>query len=139
MRTIVLAAILATACGLAAAQPVYRCGSSYSQTPCQGATTVETSDPRTAADAARAEAATRADAKRADALEKARLAQEAKAPKAVVLATPQVAAAEAAKPAGKPPAKLAKGGKLEQFTAVSPRPLPEEKKKKKAKDASAKA
>jgi hypothetical protein len=125
MRASIVIAVLAAACGSAAAQQVYRCGTSYSQQPCPGATPVAmTTDSRAPSDAARAAAAARTDAKRADAMEQARLAQEAKAPKAIVMASaPEASAAPAARPA-----KLQKGGKLEQFTAVSPRP-PKEKKK----------
>jgi hypothetical protein len=123
--TIVITATLAGFVGTAAAQPVYRCGSGYSQQPCAGGTTLTlANDARTPSDAARAAAAARTDAQRADAMEKARLAQEANAPKAIVMAS---AAQPAPAPAAKP-AKLQKGGKLEQFTAVSPRP-PKEKKK----------
>lgn len=40
-KSLVLASLVAfSACFDAAAQPVYRCGSSYSQTPCTGAVTV---------------------------------------------------------------------------------------------------
>ena len=51
--------VLATAAALsvchgATAQQVYRCGNSYSQTPCNGAIAVNTDDPRT--DSQRAEA-----------------------------------------------------------------------------------
>jgi hypothetical protein len=126
MRASIVIAVLAAACGSAAAQQVYRCGSSYSQHACPGATPVAmTTDASAPSEAARAAAAAKTDAKRADAMERARLAQEAKAPKAIVMAgAPEASAAPAAKPA-----KLQKGGKLEQFTAVSPRP-PKEKKKK---------
>ncbi len=40
--------VLLAACTGAAAQQVYRCGNSYSQTPCAGAVPVQTDDPRTA-------------------------------------------------------------------------------------------
>lgn len=45
---------LLSICHSAPAQQVFRCGNSYSQTPCAGAVTVQADDPRT--DAQRAEA-----------------------------------------------------------------------------------
>jgi hypothetical protein len=41
-------------CHSASAQPVYRCGNSYSQTPCAGAVEVPADDPRTEAQRAQA-------------------------------------------------------------------------------------
>ena len=55
LQTLVLLATAALADG-AGAQTVYRCGSSYSQTPCNGATEVSVDDART--DAQRAAAQT---------------------------------------------------------------------------------
>jgi hypothetical protein len=103
--------------GSAQAQTVYRCGSSYSQQPCPGGQPVAASDPRSPADAARTSGNAAADMKRAEAMEKARLAQEKNAPKAIIIGpqTPAVADAKPAKDGAK-----AKGGKLEQFTAVGP-------------------
>lgn len=49
-----LALLLATCFTPVAAQTVYRCGNSYSQTPCEGATTLRAEDPRS--DAQRAQA-----------------------------------------------------------------------------------
>ena len=77
----------------AAAQTVYRCGSSYSQSPCPAAVTVNVDDPRTAQQKQEAEAAARRDAKTADGMEKSRLKQEAMDRPA------QVAAARAAQKA----------------------------------------
>jgi hypothetical protein len=111
----------------AQAQTVYRCGSSYSQQPCPGGTPVATTDARTPGEAARAGGNAAADWKRAEAMEKARLAQEKNAPKAIVIG-PQTPAVDAR------PAKdgtKAKAGKLEQFTAVSPGAKKPAKKKKK--------
>ncbi|HEY0825158.1 MAG TPA: hypothetical protein VGD76_15330 [Ramlibacter sp.] len=123
--TLILATLALAAS--AQAQTVYRCGSSYSQQPCPGGTPVAASDARTPADAARAGGAAAADAKRAEAMEKARLAQEKNAPKAIIIGpqTPAVADAKPAKDGTRP-----KAGKLEQFTAVSPKPPGEAKKAK---------
>jgi hypothetical protein len=123
-RTLFIAA-LALAGSWAAGQTVYRCGSSYGTQPCAGGTVVDTADPRTGADAARATKVSVEDAKRADAMEKARLAQEKNAPKAIVIlpkeppTKPQAHAGEHAKDK-----KKAKGKGKEQdpdlFTATAP-------------------
>ena len=110
-------AALALASPWASGQTVFRCGNSYSQQPCAGGASVAASDPRTPAEANQAAQAAVADARRADAMEKARLAQEKAAPKAVVMGSPASAPVQA-KPA--PDGKEAKKGKPEQFTAVSP-------------------
>jgi hypothetical protein len=119
MKQIVFLTLALAAAG-AGAQQVYRCGSSYSQQPCPGATVVDTSDRVSASDASRARAVAQSDAQRADAMEKARLAQEKQAPKAVVMGPKAAASA----PVAKPPVKHAKGKKTEktpeQFTAVVP-------------------
>lgn len=129
----ILAAALALCAPWAPAQTVYRCGSSYSQQPCPGGAPVAAADPRTPAESARAGNVAAADAKRADALEKARLAQEKNAPKAVVIA-PSTPVPPTAAPAHD--AARAKPGKLDQFTAQSPR-QPGEGKKKGGKDKAA--
>jgi hypothetical protein len=122
----ILAALSAVyACG-AGAQPVYRCGSSYSQQPCAGGTVVDTSDtanpPKTPPGSVAA-----ADTARAAAMEKARLAQERNAPKALIIG-PESPPLREPEPAAKP-------GKLQQFTAVAPGSKPPAKKKKKKKAA----
>jgi hypothetical protein len=60
------------------AQPTYKCGNSYSQTPCPDAVLVNTEDRRTSAQKLQTDQATQRDARVADAMEKARLQQEAK-------------------------------------------------------------
>jgi len=115
-RTFIAALVLAMA-GAASAQTMYRCGSSYSQQPCPGASEVAGLAPRPAADIAQAKAAAQADAKRADAMEKARLQQEKNAPKATVMGPKEVASAPKVVVAKK---KGEKGGKPEEFTAVQP-------------------
>ncbi|MFZ4481676.1 MAG: hypothetical protein ACOYNZ_17480 [Rhodoferax sp.] len=62
----------------AAAQDTFRCGNSYSQTPCPGAVMVDTEDPRTGAQKRQADQATQRDARVASEMEKARLQQEAR-------------------------------------------------------------
>jgi hypothetical protein len=55
---------------------VYRCGSSYSQTPCAGGVVVEANDARSQADKAAADKATARDMKQANAMEKTRIREE---------------------------------------------------------------
>lgn len=57
-------------------QTVYKCGQSYSQQPCPGATIIDASDVRSAAQQAHAEAATRSTDVMAAKLEKERLLHE---------------------------------------------------------------
>lgn len=117
--TLVTIAALAFASPWAAAQTVYRCGNSYSQQPCEGATQVRVNDPRTKAEATRASSVALADRKRADAMEKARLAQEKNAPKALIIGPQTPASAPPArKDAGK--AKKKDGKAETPFTAVVP-------------------
>jgi hypothetical protein len=101
-RSLLIAA-LALSGSWAAAQTVYRCGNSYGTQPCAGGTVVDTADPRTGADAARATKVGAEDAKRADAMEKARLATEKNAPKALVIGPKE--------PPPKPPAHAGEHGK----------------------------
>jgi hypothetical protein len=121
---------------LSAQAQVYRCGGSYSNTPCPGATIVPTDDARSAAQKAQTDAATKRDAKSAQVLEVERLKQEGKPPPAIILAP--VPAAEPPQPvADKPDAKKKKARKPELFTAVAPKKPGEttakkEKKKKAA-------
>jgi hypothetical protein len=62
----------------ATAQKGYKCGDSYSQTPCPGAVRIETADPRTNAQKKQTDSAAIRDAKSAETLQKARLQQEGK-------------------------------------------------------------
>jgi hypothetical protein len=61
----------------ASAQKVYKCGSSYSQIPCQGAETLEPTDTRTTAQKTDALRAQKMQSREADSLEKGRLKEEA--------------------------------------------------------------
>jgi hypothetical protein len=130
----ILAAALVLCAPWSPAQTVYRCGNSYSQQPCPGGAPVAAADPRTPAEAAHSGSVAAADAKRADAMEKARLAQEKNAPKAVVIA-PRAPVPQNAAPTRD--GAHAKPGKLDQFTAQTPR-QPGEGKKKDGKDKAAK-
>ena len=57
-------------------QTIYRCGDSYSQTPCPGAVSLQVDDSRSAAQKAHADAASIATHRAATSLERERLAQE---------------------------------------------------------------
>lgn len=59
-------------------QKVYRCGTSYSQTPCAGAVSVEVDDARSPLQKAQADQAITRDVAAANTLEKARLKEEAR-------------------------------------------------------------
>jgi hypothetical protein len=126
---LILTAALALASPWAAAQSVWRCGNSYSEQPCTGGNPVTVTEPVTGSPGGTPVGLT--DAKLAADLEKARLARERSAPKAIVLqpATPVTAPPVAATRNGTTP----KTGKLEQFTAVSPGQPKEKKAKPKAK------
>jgi hypothetical protein len=124
-RKILWIATLALASPWCTAQAVYRCGNSYSQAPCEGATTVAAPHVATRTEAAQATKAAQVDAKRADAMEKARLAQEKNAPKAIVIgpAQPPLPAASAKRVAATKPHKP------EVFTAIAPGTAKPKKKK----------
>lgn len=63
----------------ATAQNVYRCGNSYSQTPCPDAVVVDVEDTRSTSQKKDSDTRVRHDAATADALEKKRLQEEAQA------------------------------------------------------------
>lgn len=97
------------------AQNVYKCGDSYSQSPCPGGVAID-ADSRSPAQKAQADAATARDARIARAMEQARLKQEAAALAANVPAD-KPAVNEA--PKSKPQAKK-KSRQPEYFTAREP-------------------
>jgi hypothetical protein len=80
MKKIALPALLLIAGvafgGYVHAQPIYRCGSTYSQFPCTGAVSVDMSDARAPEQKAQTQAATLTTAKIANAMEQGRLAEE---------------------------------------------------------------
>jgi hypothetical protein len=119
------------------AQPVYRCGGSYSNQPCPGAVVVPTDDPRDATQRAQTDAAAKRDAQSAKAMEKERIKQEAvpaqatipaSAPPPVAPESPKLVAAARSKAKPKSKAK-----KPEFFTAVEPKPAGASGARKKAK------
>ena len=91
---------LALAATGASAQTVWRCGSSYGTQPCAGGSAVDVTDRSTSPDAAQATRRAAEDMRRAEAMEKARLAADRNAPKAIVIGPndPPPPAKEHAKP-----------------------------------------
>lgn len=121
MKATLTAAALLLATPLALhAQQVYRCGSTYSQVPCDGGTAVKVDDSRSAAQAAGRTADTKREAKAADAMEKAREQQEARAATATVVQ--HTKPEPPATPTDKAQTKKKRGKKPDYFTAVAPKP-----------------
>jgi hypothetical protein len=85
---------------------VYRCGNSYSQTPCPQGQTLQVDDSRDAAQRQQAQANTQRQAQQAQGLEKQRVKQEQAMAKATAQAQAQAARAQASKPAPQPPAPV---------------------------------
>jgi hypothetical protein len=78
-KRLCFATLLISLCALSTglqAQKIFKCGNSYSQTPCPGASTLTLDDTRDAAQKQQSNAATRRDTGLAAALEKDRVAQE---------------------------------------------------------------
>lgn len=131
MKHPILHTVLLVALGSAAivtqAQPVYRCGKTYSQIPCPGGRVVDTRDVRTKKQRTDSQKATARDTELAADLEKARQQEEAMAAagSTPVKKTPKIKTAKSAK------AKSKKSDKKEPefFTAAA---APEKKKKKTA-------
>ena len=136
MQSIFVNAIfLIATCALstvATAQNTYKCGDSYSQTPCPGAKVIDATDSRTPAQKAQADLATGRAARTADAMEKARLQQE-KIDIAASASPMPPAHMETASASGTVQAKKKKRKAPDYFTAQAPG-----EKKKAAKKTSAK-
>jgi len=135
-----LAIILIAFCTLltrAEAQNAYRCGNSYSQTPCPGGVPVDADDSRSKAQKTQSESAIKRDVRTADSMEKTRLQQEEAQRRAAQKSTDKTAG-KTASTQGKqaPPGKATHGTKKkaresEYFTAAAPG----DKKKKKSETA----
>lgn len=120
MRQALLWIAASLASGMASAQNVYRCGNSYSQTPCADGRPVDVHDPRSAAQKADADVATRRNAKAAELLEKARHRDEAAQRPAQRDTRPTKAVASSpAQPKNKTKKKAP-----EYFTAAAPKAKP---------------
>jgi hypothetical protein len=120
-KNLTLALLLSVCSSLAGAQAVYRCGNSYSQQPCDGGARVAAADQRTPAQAQNATRVANADARLADRMEKARLAQEKNAPKALIIGPQAAASAPNVQPEKKKAAKGKHRKQPEHFTAVAPK------------------
>jgi hypothetical protein len=106
---LVLACLAAVStCTVAATQQVYRCGSSYSQTPCAGGVAVQTDDPRTEEQRAAAKQGLSADKALAKDLEATRRKDAAQAMAADKLALARAEAAHNKPEVKKPAAEKAK-------------------------------
>ena len=122
LKAVLLALSLAAGALCASAQTVYRCGNSYGAQPCAGGTTLDVTDRSTPADAARASKAAAQDMKRAEAMEKARLAADRNAPKALVIGPKEAASAPPREPAKPHKGDKKEGPKTpEIFTAAGPK------------------
>lgn len=75
----IIALILIAACAIQAraqTPSAYRCGNSYSQTPCPGGTPIDAADSRSSAQKAQSEAVIQRDKSTASSMEKSRLQEE---------------------------------------------------------------
>lgn len=123
--------MLGAACMGAAAQTVYRCGSTYSQAPCTGGQVIDTSETMQTGQHGKGPSAAERDAKLAANLERERLRLEANAAPAYI---------PRQEPAAKKPRKGAdRPRKPEQFTAMVPARPDKGKKQEKKKKAAGKS
>ena len=114
-KRLIALAFTAALASTAGADTIYKCGASYSNTPCEGATTLQPVPMRSDANAAKAaDDMTKRQAKLGDAMEKARLKEEAK-PVAVYIPPPKPVSTEDNKKI-----EMTKPGKVQYFTAVAP-------------------
>ena len=76
-RIALMVALACTAWQAGATEPIYRCGSSYSQAPCPDGKLIDAADPRSAAQGAEARKAAALERRRIAQLERERKAREA--------------------------------------------------------------
>ena len=132
-----LAIILIATCSFltrADAQNAYRCGNSYSQTPCPGGVPVDADDSRSKAQKAQSESAIKRDVRTADSMEKTRLQQEEAWRRSARKSTDKTAdktASTQAAPGKATHSTKKKARESEYFTAAAPG----DKKKKKSETA----
>jgi hypothetical protein len=124
MKTLAAAALLLSLCpALSAAAPIYRCGQSYSQTPCPGGKLIDAADPRSAAQRAEARRTAERERQLAARMERERRKEEA-APQPVATGidatAPARAASQAAPAKGKSSKK--KGAKPGDVIVIVPKP-----------------
>ena len=120
IRRTSLALFLALAAGAVLAQktPIYRCGQTYSQTPCPDGHLIESADPRTAAQRAQAKRAAEAEKQHAAQMESERRAAEAAAATPPATLTAVAANASPASGPAKGKKKAPKKGKAAQDGGV---------------------
>ena len=117
------------ALGAQAAQPVYRCGSTYSQVPCPEGRVVEATDPRSAAQRAEARRIAALERQQGEQMERERRAQEAAQKPAAATGfdsrspAPEAAASSAERGRHQKRSKGAKRSAQDNFTAVDPTSL----------------
>jgi hypothetical protein len=125
MKPIAVAVCLWLMASGAQAQPIYRCGTEYSRTPCPGGKMLESSDPRSAAQRAEAVRVAAQDRKKAAAMERERRAQESGAKPLQAAGfngrpPPPESAASGAERGKLKKASKAKPAKSADFVAVEP-------------------
>jgi len=129
-RWVVGLGLIMAALGAQAAQPVYRCGSTYSQVPCPEGRIVEATDPRSGAQRAEARRIAALERQQATQMERDRRAQEAAQKPAAASGfdsrspAPEAAASSAER--GRHSKKHSKADKRpvsDTFTAVDPTSL----------------
>ena len=105
------------------AQKIYRCGSGYSQVPCDGAVEIDANDARSAEQKAASEKAIARDGHTANALEKARLqAEKQGASQNRQSLQPQVKTSKVTEKTSAKSAKTEKKDKAEPFVAKAGTP-----------------
>ena len=101
------------------AQAIYRCGNTYSQTPCPGGAIVAADDRRSAEQKAQTDAAAAQAARQADGMQRERLALERAANAQPPAATTQTARSKAKQPVAPRAAGTGKPAAPAYFTASS--------------------
>jgi hypothetical protein len=129
-RWSVALSLITTAVAAQAVQPVYRCGSTYSQVPCPEGRIVDATDPRSAAQRAEARRIAALERNQATQMERDRREQEAAQKPAGANGfdsrSPAAEAAASSSARGRHQKKTSKAGKRaadEDFTAVDPASL----------------
>ena len=129
-RWIIGLGLVMAALGAQAVQPVYRCGSTYSQQPCPEGRIVDATDPRSAAQRAEARRVAALERQQAAQMERDRRAQEASQKPAAATGfdsrSPAPEATASSADRGRHPkkrSKAAKSGADDTFTAVDPASL----------------
>lgn len=114
--------VLALWPALSGAAPIYRCGQSYSQTPCPGGKLIDAADPRSAAQRAEARRTAERERQLAARMERDRRQQDAAAPQPVATGIDAKAPARAAsQPATAKGSKKSKGTRQGDVIVIVPK------------------